>query len=196
DRLRLAARLFQLIIATIIGHSRLGPEPPDQLARLTQPPDTLARRRQWDAVHLMFQLVPARADAEIEPSVRDMIERRADIRQDGGVTVGVAGHHQPNAQPLRPRGIGRQQRPALQTRASRIVAQWCKVIEKPGMFDDRDRIGLQPDAQHIVVGRMLRSRLHAEAQGCHLSDVLPLTTRKYAGGYRPYHAVWHNLSSL
>ena len=112
----------------------------------------------------MLQLVPARADAEIEPPVRDDVHRGADIGQHGRVAIGVARHHQPDAQPLGQRGEGGQQRPALQARAGRVGAQRHKMVEEPGVLDVWNRVGLAPDPQHVVVGGVLRRRLDAEAQ--------------------------------
>src|SRR5262249_8469473 len=80
DRLRLAARLLELVVAPVEVGQMLGPEHLCQLARLTQPSDALARLVEWDAHAAMLVLVPACADPKIQPSVRDDVHRRGHVR--------------------------------------------------------------------------------------------------------------------
>src|SRR5579885_1211997 len=112
----------------------------------------------------MLQLVPARTNTEIEPTVRNNIQSRANIRQHCWVTIGIACHHQSNTEPLRQRRKGREQRPSLQAWARHIAYDRHKVVKEPCMLNGRNTIGLLPDPQHIFVGSMLRSRLDTKTQ--------------------------------
>ena len=137
----------------------LGEEPLDDLARLAEPPDALARRVERDAHAFVLVLIPARADPQIQPAVGDDVDRRGHVGMHGGMAVGVAGDHLAKAQALGLRRKGREQRPALQAGAIEIALDRREMVEKPGVLEGRRRVGVLPDLQHRVVGGVLRRGL-------------------------------------
>ena len=98
-----------------------------------------------DAHAGVLVLVPAGADAEIEPAVGDDVDGGGDVGEHGGVTVGVAGDHQPEAQAGGLGGVGGQQRPTLQARAGDVAVDRVEVVEEPGVLEDGRPVGLPPD---------------------------------------------------
>ena len=135
----------------------LGPQPPDDRARLGEAPHGVGGVVEGQAVRLVLapgQRVAgsrAGADAEVEPSAGDDVDGRGDLGQHRGRPEAVAGHQQAEAQSSGLRGEGREQRPAFVGRSVRVAADRHEVIEQPGMLDLRDRVRLAPDPQDVVV---------------------------------------------
>ena len=164
DRLRLAAGLLELVVAPVEVGELLGPEPPGDLAGLAEAPDALAGRVERDAHALVLVLVPAGADAEIEATVGDHVHRGRHVGMDRGVAVGVARDHQPEAQARRLGRQGRQQRPALEAGAIQVALDRREMIEEPGVLEGGRPVGLLPDLEHRVVGRVLWRRLDSPSE--------------------------------
>jgi len=133
------------------------------LTCLIEPPDPLAGLEEGDAHARVLVLVPARADAEVEPPLGDYIRRDGDLRQDGRVTVRVARDHQANAEAIRCRGERGECLPAFEAGAVQMPVDRRVVVEEPCMLDAWDAIGLLPDRQHFLVGDILRRGLEPEA---------------------------------
>src|SRR6202022_3801886 len=72
-RLRGIARLLQLVIPAIEVGQMLRAEALVDLTRLSKSPDALAGTIERDVHARVLVLIPARADAEIEPPARDNI---------------------------------------------------------------------------------------------------------------------------
>ena len=131
DRLRLAAGVVQLVVLPVEGRRSLVSRPDDDLERLVEAVEPLLQRGQVDAVGVALLLVPAGADPELEPAVRDDVERGGHVRQHRRVAVGVAGHEHADPQPLRGLGQRRRGDPALEARAGRVREDRIEVVERP-----------------------------------------------------------------
>ena len=67
-RLRIERRIGKLVVAAIEVTSAAGPERPDHFARLIQPLQAFAHRVKRQAVSFVFVLLPARSEAEQQPT--------------------------------------------------------------------------------------------------------------------------------
>ena len=67
-------RVVEPVVAALERRPRLAHEGRDHHDRLLEPVDTLARRRQVDAVPAVLVLVPARPDAQDQPAVADVVD--------------------------------------------------------------------------------------------------------------------------
>src|SRR5579864_269870 len=124
--------------------------------------NTLCWRIERNAVRCMLDLIPSGSDAKIHPSMRNNIYRCAHVRQHGRMTIGIARHHHSNAQAPGLCGKSSQQSPTLQARTGYIRSQGHEMIEKPGVFDDGNRVSFQPDAQHLLISCKLWCCLDAK----------------------------------
>ena len=141
----------------------LGAEGLVDFARLIEPPDALARLVEGEAHACVLVLVPARADAEIEPPLGDDVRRDGDLRQHGGMAVGVARHHQAEAEAVRCGGERAERLPSFEAGAIQMPIDRREMIEEPGMFERGNTIGLLPDAQNFLIGNVLRCGLEAKS---------------------------------
>ncbi len=109
----------------------------------------------------MLELVPAGADAELEPAAGEVVDRRRDLREDRRVAVGDAADDEAAADARRLRGESRKQRRAFEARAARVGEDREEVVE------DRDpvvaeRLGGLPELDVIVERRVLLAGVNAE----------------------------------
>jgi hypothetical protein len=74
----------------------------------------------------------------------------------GGRAEAVAGHQQPEAQPLGLRGEGGEQCPALEDWPVGVAADRHEVVKQPRVLDLRDRVRFSPDSQNVAVADLLR----------------------------------------
>src|SRR5688500_6954543 len=100
----LVARFFQVVIFPLEVSLLLGPEQFEHFAGLVKLADALGGRRERDAVHIVFQLEPARAEAHVEPPVAHLVYGGGYLGEHGGVAVAVAAYHQAEAHTLGDRG--------------------------------------------------------------------------------------------
>ncbi len=149
----------------------LGPQPPDDRARLGEARRRRGRRRGRAGRAPRTPGGPAgwlgREPTPMPKSSRPPrhdVDGRGDLGQHGGWSEAVAGHEQPEAHPSGLCGEGREQRPALEDRPARVAADRHEVIEQPRVLDLRDRVRLAPHAQDVVV-----VDLHG---GCHDPETL------------------------
>ena len=155
-RLRLTARLAQLVVRALEVGDLVAQQARDHLERLVEPIEALLERREVDAERIALVLVPAGADAELEPAVRHDVERRRHVREHRRVAVRVAGDQHPEAQPrgrLRQRG---ERDPALHARSGAIREDRLEVIERPPGLEQVDLIGGLPHGEHLGPRGVLR----------------------------------------
>src|ERR1019366_315032 len=119
------------------------------------------------------------------------------LAQHRGWADPVAGHEQPEAQPLVLWGERREQCPALEGRAVRVNEYRHEGVEQPPMLDPGDRVRLAPDPQEVVVGDLHGGGHDSEAEPAgrcegvgHFESILPsgslvATTASRAAGHAP-----------
>ena len=83
------------------------------LDRLLESVDPLADGRQVDAVAAVLVLVPARPDAEDQPSVADVVDGHRLLGQQGRVAERVARDEDAEPDPTRPDSDRGEERPGL-----------------------------------------------------------------------------------
>jgi hypothetical protein len=89
-------------------HRNTGQQARDDGQRFLEPADAPARGVEADARRAVFRRVPPRADAQLEPATRQVVQARRLVRDDRGVPEVVGEHQRAHAQVCRHRGCGRQ----------------------------------------------------------------------------------------
>ena len=111
----------------------------------------------------------ASADAEDQPSARYHVESAGNLAKHRWLADLIVGHEQAESQPLGLRCQCGQQRPALEDRAVLRPAQRQHVIPQPCVLDLRHLVCLLPGAQDLLIGRVHRRGLEAEAHSCRVT---------------------------
>ena len=107
-------------------------------------------------------LVPAGANAELEPAAADDVDGGCDLGQDGRMPVGVAGHQRADADA---RGVHRQRgqaAPRLQAGVVRIHHHGDEVVVRPRRVVS-ERLRPLPDADDLLPVGELLAGLNAKA---------------------------------
>src|SRR5437763_4055696 len=89
-----------------MAHLGTGEQGPDDAQRLLEPADALARPVEPDPGRVVFGLVPARAEAELEPSPGYEMQAGRLVRHDRGVAEVVGEHDRADPQAGGPPGRG------------------------------------------------------------------------------------------
>ena len=154
--LRLVAGVLELVVLAVESRRLLAQQACQHLARFLEAVEALLDRAELDSVGTGFLFVPACADTEFEPAVRDDVQGRSHIRQHGGMAVVDAGDEHADAEPLGGLRQGRQRGPALQARATGVGEDRIEVVERPAGLVDVDVVGGLPDGEHVVPVGVLR----------------------------------------
>src|SRR5690606_24152860 len=103
------------------------------------------------AVGTPLVLVPARADAHLDAPARDVVDRRGDLREVGGVAVAHARAHLPEAYARGARGEGRHEGPRLVGRLVRGLGRGVEVVVDPDRLERRalDRKSTRLNSSHV-----------------------------------------------
>ena len=164
ERLGVAAGVLELDVLPLERRGLVRQQPDDRLAPFVERVEPLSQRgMEVDAVGARLLLVPARADAELEPPTGDDVERRGHVGQHRGVAVGHAGHQHAHAEPLGGLREGGGRDPALQARTGRVGVDRIEVVERPSRLEQLDLVGGLPDGQHVRPGCVLWSGLQCKA---------------------------------
>ena len=107
------------------------------------------------AVLVVVALEPARADAEDEAAVADVVDRARHVGEQVRVAVRVAGDEGADLRALRRLRERGQHRPALEVLAVRVAAQREEVIPRPQRLD-AEPLGLEPGGAHVAPVAVLR----------------------------------------
>jgi hypothetical protein len=110
---------------------RSGQQPLDDAQRFVQPRDPLARRIEGDPGRVVFGLIPAGAQAELEPSAGNQMQARRLVRHDRRMPEVVGQHDGAQPQPGGHRGRGGQ------------------AAERRQLLPERARREMVPQQQHI-----------------------------------------------
>src|SRR5438552_12509296 len=162
-RLGFADRVFQLVEATLVGRSRLGPEELHRAQRFVEHRDAVARARKRQTELGELRLVPACADPELEAPVREVIDGNGNFRHETRVSVQVARDVQPHSGARRDRGHRPQHGPPIEDQGGGIRSKCDEVIERPDVIEAR-RVGGAPDVDLHVDGMYLLRKLQAVAK--------------------------------
>jgi hypothetical protein len=126
------------------------------------PAHPLAEGRERQPVLAVLALVPAGAEADLDPAPRDHVNRGGDLGEQRGVAEGVRRHHEPA--PDAP-GLDEErgeQRPALVLRARRVVLVHQVVVDPGGV--EAEAVGLEPRLAHLGVRALHLRHLDSEPQ--------------------------------
>src|SRR5256885_4243428 len=115
DGLGVGDRVREVVVAPVEVGAVLGEQRLDDLERLAQAPDTMVES--FDAIHLVLDLRPCGADAELEPAAGQVIDRDRELREYHRVAVGVSRDQAADADSLRRFGHRGLQRPPFIDRA-------------------------------------------------------------------------------
>src|SRR5579875_37512 len=130
DRCRTVRRLAQLIIAAVVAR-RVNPKVAvQQLDRFAEAIDQLTRLGEVEPEHGVLGQVPAGAEAQLQATVRDMVDGDRLPRQESWMAEGVRADQDADASALGLSGQGRQERPAFEVGAVRM-ARLNEMIAEP-----------------------------------------------------------------
>ena len=143
----------ELVVAAVEGGGVVAQQAVDDLQRFAEAPHPLARGRQLDAEAPVLAVGVAGADAELEAPVGYVVDRHRALREEAGVTEGVAAHQHPNPDPLGPGGERREQCPALVVGAG-LVAGLVEVVAVPDAVESQ-RLEVSPALGQGVEAQVL-----------------------------------------
>jgi hypothetical protein len=156
DRLGLAVRLLEGVVGALVGRALLGQQSDDDVAGLVEPVHALLDAEQVDAVRVRLVGVPTGAEAQLEATVGDLVERGSHVREHRRVPVRNPGDEHADAEPAGRLGQRRERDPPLQARPAAIAEDRFEVVEGPAGLEHVDLVGRLPDGEHVVPGRGLR----------------------------------------
>ena len=117
-----------------------------------------------DAVHLVLDLGPGGADAELQPAAGQVVDGDRELGQDDGVAVGVAGDQAADAHALGRLGHRRLQRPALvDGPVGAGGPDRGEVVEVPQVVETA-LVGDPPHRAELIDGDVLTGGFQAEAK--------------------------------
>ena len=164
-------------VAAVVVEGRLGQQADDRLDAFAEAVEAFTQGRQVDAVGAALLLVPAGADAELEPAVGDHVDAGRHVGQHRRVAVHEAGDQHPDPQPGRGLGQRGQGDPAFEARPGGVTEDRVEVVEQPARLEEVDVVGLLPRGQHGVVGGVLGSSLEGESHRPNLRSITGFRTR-------------------
>ena len=118
----------------------------------------------------MLVLGPARADAELQPSPGELVDRHGRFREHRGVAVGVAGDRAADPGAAGARGHACEEGPRLEDVEAVVGTEAGEVVHVPAVVE-AGVVGDAPDRREGVEGGGL-AQLEPEAQWVH-ALVLP-----------------------
>ena len=114
DGFRGADRVLDRVVSTLIGGLLPRPHQLRYLQRLVQLTNPYGGWRVPVAVCSIFDILPAGADAEVDPAAAYVVEARGDLRHQRRVPVALGGDHGAQPEPPRVPRDGGEGRPALE----------------------------------------------------------------------------------
>src|SRR5579859_650461 len=161
-RLRVRDRVLHTVVAAVEVRALLRPEGLDDAQRLAEPADAMVQA--FEPVHLVLDLGPGRADAELQATARQVIDGDRLLGQQGGVSIRVAGDQAADADALGRFGHRGLERPALVDRpVGAALPDGGEMVEVPNMVEAR-LVRYAPDGPQGLDGRVLSRELEAETQ--------------------------------
>src|SRR6185436_5974105 len=132
---RVQHRVLERVVLPLVRHALAVEQRADDLRSLREPARALAGRSEIDPVGLVLRLIPYGPDPTDRAAVRDLIQRRGDVRDDGRMAIGDARHHRPEANALRDRGESREDRPGFEVRPLLLAGERVEVVPGPNGVD-------------------------------------------------------------
>ena len=117
DGLGRKRRLYEVVVGAGEARVVFRPQLGDDGERFPETLRALLGAVEGNAVGVMLELLPAGANAEVEPAAAHVIDGRRHLRQHRGIPVGVAGDEDAEPNPLRLRREGGKQRPRFEVGA-------------------------------------------------------------------------------
>ncbi len=154
-RLRVVGRAGEPVVLPAEVDRVLGHEEPYHLDRFVQTPQAFSSWREVDPQLSMLLVEPRRADPELQPAVRDVVDRDGLGGQDRRVAVGDSRHE--GAQPKARRGLSqrREQCPGFEAGPARVAVESFEVVEDPTGDEARLLREARPIAQLVPRELML-----------------------------------------
>src|ERR1019366_10244913 len=116
-----------------------------------------------DAEAPMLELIPPRAQPEVQSSATRMIERGGHLRSEAWIAIGVAVDHRADARAFGVLAERAEQRPVLHAPAGGIGREdRIEMIERPNRIV-APRVDIAPEIAHPLPGDILLSRLESES---------------------------------
>ena len=165
--LRLAPGVGEPVVLALERRGLLRQQPDEDFAGFLEPVAALLDRTELHAVRARFLFVPAGADADLQPSAGDDVERRGHVRQQRGVSVVDAADQGAQPEPLgrlRQRG---ERHPAFQAGPGRIGENGIEVVEGPAGFEQLDFVGGLPHGEHAGPFGVLGGGFDGESHDLH-----------------------------
>src|SRR5207302_2896375 len=149
QRLWRAERAIDAVVLPVVGGAVFFPHPRTDLERLSHLSHTSGRVGEVVAIRAIFDLLPARADPEVEPAAAHDVDAGRDLGEERWVAVGLRGHHRsdPDTSGLdRERG---EEGPRLEAIGLRRIRTEEEVVAQP---ETREPGGLAVvgDREHIL----------------------------------------------
>src|SRR5450759_1349481 len=172
DGLRVGDGVLEVVVAAVEGGAFLREQRLDDAQRLAQAADAVVEA--LEAIHLVLDLGPRRADAELQAAAGKVIDGDGLLGQQGRVAVRVSRHEAADAHPLRRLGHRRLEGPAFVDGAvGPPAADRREVVEVPHVIEAR-LVRYPPHGAQVFDGRVLAGILQPEAKGMlhvtHLSE--------------------------
>jgi len=163
--LRRARRVLDAEVLSGIRCALFGPHPPADLDSVDHLADAHFRRRELIAVGAVFELLPSRSDAELEPAARHHVDTCRDLGQQRGIPVGDRCHHRSESERGRVLREPRKKCPRFEAIGGRRVRAQKEVIRDP-QSGEAVRLSVTRDLHHVVEAEAERRLdLNAELHG-------------------------------
>src|SRR4029079_2794380 len=112
------------------GHALAVEQAPDDRRGLVEPADTLTGTlAEREAVGAVLTLEPGRAQAEDRASAADVVQRRGELRGDGGRMEGVGADEEPETDMTRPGRPRAKDGPGLEDRLVGLALRRREVVD-------------------------------------------------------------------
>src|SRR5713226_4447686 len=163
DGFRVGDRVLEVVVASLEGRSLLGEQRLDDAQRFAQASDPVVEALK--PVHLVFDLRPRGADAELQPPAGQMIDGHGLLGEERRVAIGVARHKAADPDSLGRLGHRGLERPAFVDRAvGPAAADRGEVVEVPYVVEARF-FSDSPYRAQVRDGRVLTGVLEPETEG-------------------------------
>src|SRR5258706_163598 len=149
--LRSGDRVLDAVVLARIRRALLGPEASADLDRVDHLVDPRARVEVVIPVRLVFVDLPSRADPELDPSARHVIDPRDDLREQGGVAVLRRSHETAEPDGRRVARERREHGPRLEAVAVGYALPAEEVIAYPERLE-ADALGRACEIPELEIG--------------------------------------------
>src|SRR5690606_29720859 len=111
-------RVLELVVPALVAHFLIPEQPVHHLDGLPELLDPLAGRQELQPIGLVLGYVPARADAELQAAIRDVVNGNRLLHQQARVAEGIASDQHADPNPFGAGGQAGQLRPGFVVRTA------------------------------------------------------------------------------